>query len=168
VKRVIQILSLVIVLLFLVLITQASYSVHLSDIIDDKKEKISEYAGESITKDFKIETLNTEIKLLEQDVDYWKNLYYNYEPKTVYINTTEYETIYRNRYVDNAVFDVNRDGRVNYDDSAEVLWYIKRGVSLIEDWVFSKYGNPYEKLYDVNADGVVDFVDVELVWDYSD
>jgi len=121
------------------------------------------------------------IEDLEQDIKDWKNKYDDIKesldnikipecpPATiVWNNQTEYvyETIWQNKtiYIDNAIFDVNRDGVVDYYDTCEVLWYIKHGKSLAEQWVFQKYGNPYEKLYDVNRDGCVDTSDIDAIW----
>ena len=102
----------------------------------------------------------------------WKEKYDNFEPKVIteyiYINTTIYDndTIYI--YIDNAIFDVNRDGRVNYYDICEVLWYVKNGLPTLQGYIFDKYGNPYDKLYDVNRDGKVNLKDVDLIQEYSD
>lgn len=128
--------------------------------------------------------LESDLKSAEVDAKEWKiesnrwmEKYLNYncpEPEHIieYVYETEteyvYETIETTIYINNAIFDVNRDGVVNYLDAAEVLWYIQHGRSMVEKFVFSKYGNPYESLYDVNADGVVDMKDVELIWQNRD
>lgn len=130
--------------------------------------------------------LNREIDELIDDVDdlresrdKWKERFNTYEcpeceseTTTEYINTTEivYETIWNNNtiYVDNAIFDVNRDRVVDYKDACEVLYYLKHGISMREEWTFNKYGNPYEKLYDVNRDGRVNVTDVDDIWKNSD
>lgn len=126
-----------------------------------------------------VEDKNNIVDDLKEDVAHWKDLYLNHpkivtETKTeyIYINTTEYitETLWHNDtiYLDNAIFDVNRDRVVDYYDACEVLWYVKNGASLVEELVFQKYGNPYEKLYDVNADGCVDLYDVDNIWSNCD
>lgn len=99
---------------------------------------------------------------------YWQSLYTNFEPKHIFHNETTYVSTPEYIYIDNAIFDVNRDNKVDYNDACEVLWYIQRGVTIIENWVFDIYGNPYEKLYDVNRDGCVNTIDVSLIWEYCD
>ena len=59
----------------------------------------------------------------------------------------------------NRVFDVNRDGRINFQDAGLCHVY---SVSP-ESHTF--YG---DLLYDVNMDGVVDDVDVDLIWSNRD
>lgn len=156
-------------IVFLLLITglQSSYTAHLQNTIDNYDEDIQEYKIEDAKQEFNIETLQAENNALKQDIDYWKQLYYSYEPEIIYRNKTKYVEVFTNVYIDDAVFDVNRDNSVDYNDVGEVLWYINHGISIIEDWVFDRYGNPYEKLYDVNADGNVNLLDVDLIWEYA-
>jgi len=130
-------------------------------IIDNKIEAIDNL------KDIKVEQKNyiTELEEdkdnLEDDVEYWKELYENYEcpevpPEYIYINTTI--------FLGNRIYDINRDGVIDYLDSAEVLWYIKHGLTYVETLIFNHYGNPYQKLYDVNIDGRVNMEDVHDIW----
>lgn len=130
-----------------------------------------------------IEDLKADIETKDSSIDYLKDTINNQQevlinlpecpPATViWNNNTEYiyETIWNNDtiYVDNAIFDVNRDGQVDYYDTCEVLWYIKHGLSFAENMVFNKYGNPYDKLYDVNRDGNVNTSDIDMIWQYCD
>ena len=54
----------------------------------------------------------------------------------------------------NRIYDVNRDGVINFQD-AGLCWVY------IEDDVDNEYGN---LLYDVNMDGQVNFQDCGLIW----
>jgi hypothetical protein len=139
------------------------------DVIEEKKnlnDDLDRLSDKYI--DTKKEIINLKI-----DINKWKTLYENYEcpePEVItkYINTTE--TIWNNNtiYLDNAIFDINRDGIVDYKDVCEVYSYLKKQPKMIENWFYNKYGNPYERLYDVNIDGNVNIIDVELILEYCD
>ena len=124
--------------------------------------------------------LNTEVDLLEESKKDWKDhalewewKYLNKDINTEYITETRWinNTVVETKvkwnnetiYINDAIFDVNRDGIVDAYDSFEVMWYIENGRSIIEDYVFEQYGNPYEKLYDVNRDGNVNYDDANLI-----
>ena len=164
-NKLMQVLTVIVITTLLcTIVLQAGFNVQLNDDIDST---VHDYEIDDAKQNFKIESLKDEKAFLTTELNKYKDLYYNYEPKVIYKNTTEYKTIYRNKYIDDAIFDVNRDGDVDYNDVGEVLWYINHGVSFVEDIVFQQYGNPYEKLYDVNCDGNVNISDVDLIWDYA-
>lgn len=166
-EKAMQVVSVFIVtVLLLAIVLQAGYGVDLKYKLEDADEDIYDYKVEDVEQEYIIETLRDTNRVLQQEVSKWMELYNEYEPEVIY--RTEYRTIYKNRYIDNAIFDVDRDGVVDYHDAAEVLWYIKYGSTIIENLVFQKYGNPYEKLYDVNRDGKVNTTDIDLIWEYSD
>jgi len=58
----------------------------------------------------------------------------------------------------NRICDVNRDGRINFQDAGLCHVYI-------QDEVDDYYGN---LLYDVNIDGIVDNMDVMFIWNNRD
>jgi len=58
----------------------------------------------------------------------------------------------------NRIYDVNRDGRINYQDAGLCFVYVR-------DNIDDPYGN---LLYDVNIDGVVDDSDYLLIWQNRD
>jgi hypothetical protein len=142
----------------------------------------------SLSSMMSVGSLENDLEDAEDDIDYWKeesikweNLYMNYEcpnislePIVIYEdvwhNETIYETIWNNQtiLINNSICDVNRDGIVDVLDASEVLWYIKYGRTWAENIIFEKFGNPYEKLYDVNIDGNVNRADVYYIWDNSD
>jgi hypothetical protein len=152
------------ILMALVVIT-ILFSIGMVSELEEQKEEIQDWKN---TVDNKMGIIHN----LKNNIEYWKNLYLNYEcnPEVIteYITVTETveETIWNNEtiYIDNAIYDINRNGIVDYEDACEVLYYLKHGLSIPEDWVFNKYGNPYEKLYDVNRDGNVNKQDVEDIW----
>lgn len=124
--------------------------------------------------------LESDLECAEADATEWKiesnrwmNQYLNYDcppcPEPEILIKYNNKTIWNNEtiYIDNAIFDVNRDWVVDYNDACEILYYIKYGISTCEQICFNKYGNPYEKLYDVNRDGKVNRDDVALVWENS-
>jgi len=167
-EKSVQVIFVVIVTFLLcTIVLQAGFNSKLHEDIGSLEERIHNYKIEDANQDFNIETLQAENNVLKQEVEDWKQLYYSYEPKIIYRNKTRYVEVYTNIYIDDAIFDVNRDNSVDYTDVAEVFWYINHGISIIEDWVFNRYGNPYEKLYDVNSDGNVNLLDVDLIWEYA-
>ena len=110
---------------------------------------------------------------LQNDINHWKYLYDSYEcPEVEPEIITQYnnKTIWNNQtiYLDNAIFDINRDGTVDYKDVCEVYSYIKKQPKMLENWFYNKYGNPYDRLYDVNIDGKVNNTDVELILEHCD
>jgi hypothetical protein len=136
----------------------------------------------------KIDTLNTDLKCekdrviekinyinyLEVEKNNWKYMYLNYEcppcpePETeyIYINSTIYDN--NTVYLSTSIFDVTRDGRVDYQDVCRVYSYVQNGLCPVEELFYSKYPNPYNLLFDVNVDGTVNLDDVELILLYSD
>ena len=58
----------------------------------------------------------------------------------------------------NRIYDVNRDGNINFQD-AGLCW------TYIQDDTDDPYGN---LLYDVNMDGQVNFQDAGLIWTNRD
>ena len=58
----------------------------------------------------------------------------------------------------NRIYDVNRDGVINFQDAGFCFVYVR-------DHVNNKYGN---LLYDVNCDGKVDTTDYNLIWQNRD
>lgn len=134
---------------------------YLQEELDESDEKVRKMLLDEIGYD-------NDIQVLKDKINYWRELYDSCEAEVIYYNETIYVSVPEYVYISNAIFDVNRDGTVDYNDACEVLWYIQKGVSIIEDWVFDRYGNPYEKLYDVNRDGRVDNDDVGLIWEYCD
>jgi len=122
-----------------------------------------------------LEDTKADVTEWKHEADKWLNMYLNYEcpecpecPEPEVIIKIINNTIWNNQtiYIDNAVFDVNRDCTVDYLDCLEVAWYIRNGITFIEDIVFNKFGNPYEKLYDVDCNGYVNYDDVDLIWQY--
>ena len=64
----------------------------------------------------------------------------------------------------NRIYDVNRDGIIDYKDACETLSYINHKPSFFEQIVYLRFTDARKKLYDVNIDGVVDTLDVEEIW----
>ena len=58
----------------------------------------------------------------------------------------------------NRIYDVNRNGVINYQDAGLCYTYIRSGI-------YTTHGN---LLYDVNCDGIVDMTDVNLIWQNRD
>lgn len=135
--------------------------------------------------------LEKDLEEAEDDITYWKaeanrweQNYINYEcpecpnvtiePIVIYKdrwhNDTIYETIWNNQtiLVNNSICDVNRDGIVDTMDAAEILWYGRQPHPWLEEFIWERYGNPYEKLYDVNVDGYVNGNDVDFVLEHCD
>jgi len=136
--------------------------------------QISTLNGEIDVKEDEIYSLTVkeakqkqDINALQSSVKHWMEKYYSYEPEVIYHNKTEYIKLTRNKYICNDICDVNRDGVIDYKDACRVLDYLSDDLSLMEQLTFSKHGNPYEKLYDVNIDGVVNIDDVDLIWEKS-
>jgi len=147
---------------FVVICLNNMYADMLQDEIADLEIEVDEAEMDAYDK-------KLQIQALEDDLQWWMdNPIIEYE--TIWINETVIEEIYTHEYIyiDNAICDVNRDFTVDYHDVSEVLWYIKHGVTIVEDIIHNKYGNPYEKLYDVNRDGKVTMLDVDMIWEYSD
>jgi hypothetical protein len=63
----------------------------------------------------------------------------------------------------NPIYDVNRDGIINFEDSTLILNYINHEIKYIENICYSEFGNAWELLYDVNYDGKVNLDDAQLV-----
>ncbi len=137
----------------------------------------------SMDKQETIDELETERNEWKEEAIRWEQNYINYECPNitfepiikyvdVFIDKWHNDTIWNNEtiyiYVNNTICDVNRDGSIDHLDAYEVIWYVKKSTSIIEDLIFIKYGNPYEKLYDVNVDGCVTFDDVSFILDHSD
>ena len=126
----------------------------------------------------KIEDLKDDLDIQVNETQTWKDAYLNandstviiWKNDTVYIDRWHNDTIWNNitEYINTSTCDVDRNGVVDVMDAAEVLWYVKYGRTLAEQLVFFKYGNPYEKLYDVNVDGRVNRQDVYFIWEHSD
>ena len=122
-----------------------------------------------------IKSKDDSIDGLHEEIDKWIEKYEN-NPKVVYNNETEYiyknntEYIYRNEtiFLSDAIFDVNRDGKINHEDVCSVWGYINKGLLPAEELFYSVYDNAWEYLYDVNADGKVNVLDVELILEHSD
>ena len=64
----------------------------------------------------------------------------------------------------NRIYDVNRDGIIDYKDACETLSYINHKPSFFEKIVYLKLTDARKKLYDVNIDSIVNTIDVEEIW----
>ena len=130
--------------------------------IDQYKEDKLECATEILEHETSIENKIDEINNLQNQLD-------NYEcpePDIIYINTTEY--IYETFYLENRIYDVDRNGIINYNDACEVLYYVNHDPRWIEQKCYDLCGNCWELLYDVNCDGKVNISDVDDIWHYCD
>ncbi len=130
--------------------------------LDDKVYKLEQSAKES--KRYLVE-LENNIKGYLEDIEFWKYQYYN-NPVTVYSNNTEYDTEYV--FLGDHVYDVNRDGKIDYTDVKKVWRYIVNDYNLQEEWFYSKNMDYRELLYDVNCDGKVNEMDAFEVLENMD
>lgn len=151
--------------LFVGLIVAATHNSSLAEDIDGYKIDI-----EQLT--FSRNDWKENAKWAENASIYWRELYENFEPKIIYDNNTEYvnttEYIYETIYLGNRIYDVNRDGTIDYLDACEILWYVNHDPRWIQLKYREIYGNCWEKLYDVNIDGVVNIDDVAATWENCD
>jgi len=134
----------------------------------DKTDDLNDCLNNKSALNHKYDRLQTDYYLLKNE---YNNLQYDYNYtmenliRYSYHNTTEY--IYRNTtiYAGNFIYDVNRDGVVDFFDSFTVYQYINEVYGPINEIIFEKYQKPiYDKLYDVNIDGKVNNKDYELIW----
>lgn len=68
----------------------------------------------------------------------------------------------------NPIYDVNRDGIINFEDSSLIWDYIGSDMGYRESKFYGKYGNAWNLLYDVNCDGKVNNDDAQSVWNHCD
>lgn len=159
--------GLLVFLVFMIAILSASTVAMYANAQD--KESDLEYKEDEINELEKdIEILDDEIKIRDGRINillYDLEHFECPEQETIYINETEY--IYETLYLSNAIFDVNRDRVVDHEDVCSVWAYINNGLPPVQELFYCKYPNAWDLLYDVNADGVVDVGDVDLILEHA-
>lgn len=158
------ILMVLIVFLMGILATTLVYS-YKEKQIEDLDDAI--YQLEQLVKENKKYSVGLEedIKGYFEDIEFWKYQYYN-NPVTIYSNKTEYDTEYV--FLGDKVYDVNRDGKIDYDDVKKVWRYIVNDYDLQEEWFYGRNMDYRKLLYDVNCDGRVDELDAFEVLENMD
>lgn len=109
-----------------------------------------------------------DIAQYQTNINYFKkaleNSTKNYTASQALLNKTQYELENYQcpeipEYPKSRIYDVNRDGRINFNDVKIVLNYTNEKHGKISLQI-----SGYNLLYDVNVDSLVDMKDAEEIW----